>query len=129
MREILFKAKAKDKPIEWIEGYLSKCEKEFIICDEEGFGIFIDPKTICQYTGLTDKNGNMIWENDIIRFNDGNECVVRWRYGAFEFLYRACANAIYAYVGTDLYLDDNTLDIEVIGNIFENPELINRTEL
>ena len=78
----LFKAKRLDNG-EWVEGYLiySKndcyiCEKPYECMDEYsslngqsyGFGGFklVDPHTICQCTGLKDKNGNLIWENDIV---------------------------------------------------------------
>ena len=69
MREILFKAKSEniDGTFDWIEGYLSKCDGKWTICDDDGYGCFIDENTICQYTGLTDKNGKKIWENDIVK--------------------------------------------------------------
>ena len=84
MREILFKAKHKnwrDLPKEewWVEGYPVKyqpCASK----DEWTYGIVptyasalyiieIDPETLCQFTGLNDKNGNRIWQNDIISIN------------------------------------------------------------
>ena len=127
MREILFKAKAKDEPIEWVEGYLSKNEKEYIICDEEGFGIFINPDTICQYTGLTDKSGNKIWENDVVRYYDdivsmNKQDLIEWNetHASFTRVHESQMGLQY------LYIDECIANrCELIGNIFDNPELIN----
>lgn len=88
MIEILFRAKRKNwrelpKEEWWVEGsyhhqtdyYGDPCDKHYIIdgteTDMEGYGehFEIDPETLCQFTGLNDKNGNRIWQNDIISIN------------------------------------------------------------
>ena len=131
MREIIFKAKRIDNG-EWIEGYLFDNgfdgeEKKYFVgglviekyngiaCDEWDItGIDfceIDPKTICQFTGLIDKNGKKIWENDILRFSQDKTRIDIVKYKAPTFAY---SNSM----RWSLYKD------EVIGNIFDNPELI-----
>lgn len=77
MREILFKAKRINNG-EWVEGYYLRDQyhiggKDIIFYrkDSDRFTVYtniIDPKTLCQFTGLTDKNGKRIWENDIIQY-------------------------------------------------------------
>ena len=94
-REILFKAKRTDSG-EWVEGYLwSKRTIGYTPPVGNTDEIVIDPETVCQYTGLTDKNGVKIWEGDILewkrkdivaggaysliaKYGYGERLVVRW---------------------------------------------------
>ncbi len=132
MREILFKAKRKDNG-EWVEGgYFSEpyTDKKFIICwNSMGLGfnefIEIDPDTLCQYTGLTDKNGKEIWENDICDRKEKYPEIVTYNKGDWQLDYSyvfskeihndACNLGFYA-------CERNC--VEVIGNIFDNPDLL-----
>lgn len=134
MREILFKAKRIDNS-EWVEGYLiiypsGKCEIHKKCTEPPDILIKydIDFETICQYTGLTDRNGQKIWENDICivedgtTFDDGD--------GYFEVGFdEDCAR--FTLDGDGLTVDfDNVYsnDTEVMGNIFDNPQLMEVAE-
>lgn len=139
MREILFKAKRLDNG-EWVEGYYSKSPhpfsgfiKDFIFApyydkeQEVGYdnGYMVDVSTLCQYTGLTDKNGTKIWENDIVRKSDTNalgwirerNCKVSFdKYGYWKITTEYGDGYWLAELGSE--------QLEVIGNIFDNPELV-----
>lgn len=90
MREILFRAKRLDNG-EWVEGYLYRLEETlnpFIMCkNRNGESFEVDPSTVCQYTGLTDRNGKKIFEGDKITmtFSHGQRTanVVGFRGGSF----------------------------------------------
>lgn len=121
MREILFRAKHKEYN-QWVEGDL--IHEQFGECiqfvkDGCRSKIKVDPKTVCQYTGLTDKNGRKIFEGDILSFSAYGENYkgdVRFIKGNFTIWCVKCAP----------FLDDalEKHSAIVIGNIFDNPELI-----
>ena len=136
-REILFKAKQKNHvnlPTDewWVEGYLVKYgwtgkERWYIVPGyaSDLYAIEIDQETICQYTGLTDKNGNKIWENDIVNKVDCNAlgwhreriCRVLWCESGYWGLLTIFGDGYF--IG-----EYESEQLEVIGNIFDNPELM-----
>ena len=80
----------------------------------------VDPSTICQCTGLKDKNGKPIWENDIAQYRDCvvDNYVIAWESGKACFEYQQYGCSIMNFeelIG---------MEVEVIGNIFDNPELL-----
>lgn len=123
MREILFKAKRKDNG-EWAEG-LPGYDINGNITELEvykGFGdcrIYeIDPETICQYTGLTDKDGKKIWENDILEC--GMRLRVSWHHFKASWVLSKKGWMYNHFFGESVEPED----VEVIGNIFDNPEFL-----
>ena len=125
----LFRAKRKNwkqlpKEMWWVEGYLYGIwERRYILwgmINDVPDMIEVDPSTICQCTGLKDENGKLIWENDVVRikYDDDFSEVGRIKYSNCGVRY----NFVF---GTEIYSIDDSCDIEVIGNIFDNPELIN----
>lgn len=120
----LFHAKRKDNG-EWTEGFLLKrWDGLWIFTIDEKFADLIIPSTLCQCTGLKDKNGKLIWENDILSGHidvefpeDETRKRVVWHENGW------CTNE----PGCDYYeeLDDfDSENFEVIGNMIDNPELL-----
>lgn len=137
MREILFKLKRIDNG-EWI--YCNVCGEivgesgnrtRLVIKEDETTSYYdyvlqikhlIAKDTLCQYTGMTDKNGNKIWENDILDCQD-RLAQVKWHgeLGTWDSWFlrykgKLCSNGIEVVEWKDR--------AEVIGNIFDNLELI-----
>lgn len=120
MREILFRGKFGN---EWKYGFLSIEPKGLVIKEpykNESSNVWhIDADTVGQYTGMTDKNGTKIFEGDIIDFlyrsvYDDYGIV---QYDADETEFGFVYNSIYEGLGRHY----QSKDIEVIGNIFDNP--------
>ncbi len=119
MREILFRGKRIDNG-EWVEGDLIHAPDGRAAISTDDDLLEVQHETVCQYTGLTDKGSRKIWENDIIRYNK-KLFRVAWEadcthFAAYpldkEIRYAPCLN-----IGT-------MKSVEVVGNIFDNPELI-----
>ena len=126
-REILFRGKRIDNG-EWVEGYFVNLwlihyqKHQPIITDNNAVSYDVDPSTVGQYTGLTDKNGKKIFEGDIVKtdkFSEPNkQYIIKYdlQFGAF--------------IGQDRYnlyfvtFDGDSVEFEVIGNIHDNSELL-----
>lgn len=136
-REILFRGKSLVKG--WLFGDLLQKDGKTSICVEETDGYWnryiVDEKTVCQYTGLTDKNGRKIFEGDVVRdiFNASVVGIVR--YGDYRNTFNDDEHG--GHVGfyiewkkkRDLLRKDLVYWVkssEFIGNIFDNPELLNQ---
>lgn len=138
MREIFFKAKQIDNG-EWIEGSLIDLDIDsgycyivqpykkasilpiiFLITDRMKL---VDPETLCQFTGLCDKNGKRIWENDVVWLVcDGKEHIYQIVWDNSELDFKATKGE--ENYGTNYEYLLCCDEIEVIGNIFDNKELL-----
>lgn len=142
MREILFRAKRINDG-EWVEGYYAIArdrrglEQHNILITDNKHGYFgwheINPETVCQFTGLHDKNGNKIWENDIVEYHFDNTKKAPIRYGTYQSCFDTKETAhcgFYVdwsektYFRKDLGYWINMIEANVVGNIFDNPELL-----
>ena len=125
----LCKAKRTDNG-EWVIGGLVRYgftgrEKYYIVPSyaSDLYALEIDPSTICWCTGLQDKNGKLIWENDIVRtVYDGNEHIYQVVWDESELDFKA-TNGKENYKSNFEYLPCCD-EIEILGNCFDNPELL-----
>lgn len=134
MREILFRGKRKDNG-EWVYGNYAVTDnngKQHFVFQNKAFEFEVDPKTVGQYTGLTDKNGKKIFEGDIVTYEDAeadcngyydNVFLNRGEVGisAWDGIYFTNRQIVEI---SDLYESEIMVDCEIIGNIYDNPELL-----
>lgn len=141
MREILFRGKRKDNG-EWVYGaYYGLCritnkaggfEHEHLMRQSDNEPLYrVDPETVGEYTGLTDKNGKRIFEGDIVRYRPEywsephwsvvEYCADKWNYPAFDL-------KDHDYEANGLQCAHEEGCCEVIGTIYDNPELLEDEE-
>ena len=140
MREILFRGKhihlfPQNEHLNgtWVYGYL--CDKNYINSPGLNGELTVDPSTVGQYTGLTDKNGKRIFEGDMIKpFDDGiDKMVVEFHHGQFLL----CLYGERGYMAEYGWEEEGNYgcfeseplysygdDLEIIGNIHDNQELL-----
>ena len=140
MREILFRGKRTDNG-EWVYGNLVRgCDEKYAYIVEFGNKevcrnyVNVNPETVGQYTGVTDKNGERIFEGDIVKykeackFGDNDEMeeaeeqylctnIVEFKNGRFFPLPQRCDCE-------DYFFSYGSYDFEVVGNVHDNPELL-----
>lgn len=131
----LYRGKRTDNG-EWVEGYLvyDNRDKLYRIITEIHYSTGtcittdnaprVDSSTICQCTGLKDKNGKLIWENDICDRKEEYPEIVKYNNGdwTLDYSYSKGKESGYCYCNLGFYVLERKC-VEVIGNIFDNPEL------
>lgn len=127
--------KAKDYNSIWRAGLLIALREDRCAIEEkDGSKWACDSKTICQCTGLKDKNGKLIWESDIIKDLFSDVCA-QIKYGSYQSCFDSTKNEhVGFYVNwlgryaksrrKDLGYWINIVDAEIVGNTFDNPELL-----
>lgn len=139
MREILFRGKTESG--QWVYGdFAHPCHIVFTsigfdeVLNQENVPIvneeLVVPETVGQYTGLTDKNGKKIFEGDIVKFTDRYKSIdnkeqsgiAKIEFLNCKFMYLGCYDR--GNPGVWLSLSDSSVKFEVIGNIHDNPELL-----
>lgn len=128
----LFKAKFDDSG-RWVKGQLVEVNDTYLIIPNHAIKILagwfstsniieVKKDTICQCTGLKDRNGKLIWENDIVNCLTEECCgYIGWNESEAGFYFNVLLE-------DGRFEEEHIYDyqdgIEVIGNIFDNPELL-----
>ena len=132
MREILFRGKRTDFN-RWIEGYLYRLSEKLnpfiMIKNNGGMAFEVIPETVGQYTGLTDKNGMKIFEGDIVQIEDFTHgCALNYKQPTSNWVVHWREDTARFCIDYMSYLPFDFTETEIIGNIYDNPELLKGAE-
>lgn len=131
----IFRGKRKDNG-KWVEGYYvclnENCHRIYTGYAEKDCGDYypdyyeVIPKTVSQYTGLKDKNGKLIFEGDIIRTKKYGRVIAHSNVRDYDIFIITYVPAVFRLenIHRAFNLVGNSVDYEVIGNIHDNPELL-----
>lgn len=152
MRAILFRGKidpdaySHDRKSEWVHGYYTRYSVIFFgrsVIEQENDDYAVLDETVCQYIGLNDIKGNQIFENDIVRIGihingtffeanyvckyDDKRASFRFQYIVPQYVERVNR---YVAIGENISMSDieACYVMEIMGNIFDNPELLNEVK-
>lgn len=135
MREILFRGKRLDNG-EWITGHLLRYgdgrarivpNNTDIFCFEKDESIIqtvahrVDPKTVGQYTGFVDENGRKIFDGDIVSIYNSKAFLFAVEWNGNQYVLKCTSNGVSDNI---LNVIESPEDVEVVGNIYDNSELI-----
>lgn len=137
-RTIKFRGKRLDNG-KWVYGSLLQGESQSVIAAVEGNSLNVHdcfevvPEAVGQFTGMLDRNGKEIYEGDILQSPSGNTVVVKFGYKEHIVKHEIFTDSFAAYGwivenvenGITDFLDNEFLKGEIVGNRFDNPDLLN----